>query len=107
MHAPTAYEPYSSEAPEISADDLAFISQFAEATENPALESASASCHSGGAGLGRSIAPLPKDPLTPSGAKSSDPVGDEDVDSEDEVEGFLTGAPVPAKASSKAIHVAK
>ena len=107
MHAHTAYGPDSSETPEISADDLAFISQFAEATENPAFESAGASCHSGGVGLGRSIASLPKDLLAPGGARSSALVGDEDVDSEDEVEGFLTGAPVPPKASSKAIHVVK
>ena len=107
MHPPAVHEFGNSEAPEVSADDLAFISQFAEVTEKPLFESAHIS-HSGGEGRNRPIAPLPRKAINSALAGPRSHIGEEDTDSEDEVEGVWTGPTYGPKASTtKAKHIVK
>ena len=109
MYSPMAHELAHSGAPEVSTDDLAFISQFAEVIEKPSFESASISFQSGGAGAGLDgpTAPLPTKIITSAVAEFRS-IGGEDVDSEDEIEAFLTDSITRPKAStSEAKHVVK
>lgn len=107
MHSPTADEFGNSETPEVCADDLAFISQFAEAAEKPSFQSTSTSSPFG-VELDRPTAPLPRGVLNLATGRPRSPTGVEDPESEDEIEEILTRTADGAKTStSKTKHIVR